>query len=78
MRTRILFSLVVLLALLTAALGVPAPVRAINPPSCLLVDQQCVSCGRLCEKLCNYYECDDGSQRVFCGSCNCIEQCVVP
>jgi hypothetical protein len=76
MRVPVLIRLSVLLLLLTAVFGVPA--KAISAPFCLLVGQECVSCGWGCEELCTYYECDDGSQRVSCGSCNCIEECVVP
>jgi|HubBroStandDraft_3_1064219.scaffolds.fasta_scaffold139586_2 hypothetical protein len=74
MRTRFLFCLVLLGALLGAALGAPAPAQA-DPPYCLWVDQQCVSCGRGCGKLCNFYECDDGTSYSTCGGCNCIEGC---
>jgi hypothetical protein len=75
MRVRRLLSLCGVLLVLAVTLGVPT--KALGDPFCLFVDEQCVSCGRGCGKLCDYYECDDGTQRVFCGSCNCIEGCVV-
>jgi hypothetical protein len=78
MRLRALFGSMIVCLLVATTLGSPAPARAIDPPFCLLVGQQCESCGWDCEKLCTYYECDDGSMPVTCGGCNCIEQCVVP
>jgi hypothetical protein len=77
MRAHRLLGLSALLLLLVGALAVPGPARAINPPGCLFVGQECASCGRDCGKLCNDYQCDDGSSYQTCGSCDCIDQCVV-
>ncbi len=77
MRTWRLLRLSAVLLLIAAALGLPARARAIPPPNCLFVGQECVSCGIGCAKLCNDYACDDGSEEQTCGSCNCIEGCTV-
>jgi hypothetical protein len=76
MRTWRFLAVAALLLLTAAVLGLPAGVRAIPPPNCLFVGQECVSCGSGCQELCNDYACDDGSQRMNCGSCNCIQECI--
>jgi hypothetical protein len=60
----------VLLTVLVASIGASMTARSTTLPFCLWVDQQCVPCGPDLAKKCNYYECDDGSQRVSCTQCS--------
>ena len=76
MRAYRLFSVSILL-LLVAAFGLPVQAK-VPLPICTQSDQECASCGGGCEMLCTYYDCDDGTTRVNCGSCDCIRQCIVP
>jgi hypothetical protein len=64
-----------LLALVSAASLVPGKARATDDPTCLILGQECVGCGRGCEKLCTDYACDDGTSYSICGSCDCIRSC---
>jgi hypothetical protein len=60
----------VLLTVLVASISASTTARSTTLPFCLWVDQKCVPCGRDLAKKCNYYECDDGSQRVSCTQCS--------
>jgi hypothetical protein len=68
----------VLLALLAVSFAVgPSRSRAIPPPTCLQNYQECVGCGSPeFQMLCTHYDCEDGSERVFCGQCRSL--CIVP
>jgi hypothetical protein len=59
-----------LLTVFVASLGASTTARSIPGPTCLWVDQECVPCGWDLAKQCNYYECDDGTERVSCGQCS--------
>jgi len=61
----------------TAGLATPRRAQSIPPPSCTLAYQECLSCGIGLQTLCSVYDCDDGSERTFCGN-SCTYYCVVP
>jgi len=37
---------------------------------CLYVTSECIPCGPDLQQECRHYACDDGSNPVYCGSCN--------
>jgi hypothetical protein len=64
-----------LVTVLVTSLGASTKARSIPVPNCLWVDQECVPCSSDLAMKCNYYDCDDGTQRVSCGGCSFF--CVV-
>jgi hypothetical protein len=64
-----------LLAVLGVSAGLTTPRPAMSV-TCVLVDQECLRCYPVFAQKCNYYECSDGSEPVYCGACS--STCIVP
>jgi hypothetical protein len=60
----------ILLIVLTVSAGLATPRQAMPqvPSSCVLVDQECLRCHPYLAQKCNYYECADGTEPVYCGA----------
>ncbi len=60
------FALLAMLAVITLA----GSTTATADPFCLYVTSECFPCGPELQRECRYYACDDGSNPVYCGSCD--------